>query len=163
MTALAMELKASDAMSSPPIVVSESTSLLETAKLMIDNRIGCVPVVNESGLLTGVVTEQTFQSQLEELYPRSAIKPDSRVVEELYVSSLRRPSTDHGGVTSERKAVPVSSVMATSPATISRQAPLSDVASQLLHEHSGHLVVVENQKPIGVIARHDLLRVYADL
>lgn len=44
-------------MSSPPIVVDPKATLRRAARLMADNKIGCLPVVSGDGELVGLVTE----------------------------------------------------------------------------------------------------------
>lgn len=156
----ALETNAAKVMSSPPVVISESVSLKEAAKLMIDKNIGCLPVVDQEGRLSGVVTERTFQVQIAGVRPDSALSPERRVLEELYVDGPDRTS-----LTQERFAAshsrPVREFMLLSPLTVERQAPLWKVADSLLKNHMSHVIVVHDGKPVGVIARHDLLRAFA--
>ncbi len=155
-----LEAKAGEVMSSPPVVIGESTPLKEAAQLMITNRIGCLPVVDEQGKMTGVVTERTFQVQIAGVKPSSAYSHDRRVLEELYVAGPDRiGDVQEAFVASHRE--PVSEAMLESPPTVTKETPLWQVADQLLKTHMSHLVVVQDGKPIGVIARHDLLRAYA--
>jgi CBS domain-containing protein len=156
----ALKVNAGEIMSSPPVVVSESTKLKEAAALMIEHRIGCLPVVNEMGKLTGVVTERTFQVQIAGVRPSSALSPDRRVLEELYIDGPDHMNQVQEGFTASY-SLPVSEVMLESPETISRETPLWEVADTMLRTHLSHLVVVLEGKPIGIVARHDLLRAYA--
>ena len=156
----ALKANAGQIMSSPPIVVSKSTPLKEAARLMIDNRIGCLPVVDEMGKLTGVVTERTFQVQIAGVRPASALSPERRVLEELYIDGPDRMNSMQEGFIASY-SMPVSEVMLDSPPTVTRETPLWEVADKLLKSHMSHLVVVQDEKPIGIVARHDLLRAYA--
>ena len=47
-------------MTSAPIMVAPSTSVLDAAKLMLDNRIRGLPVVDEKGGVVGVVSDGDF-------------------------------------------------------------------------------------------------------
>lgn len=157
----AMKAKAGEIMSSPPVVVGESTPLKEAATLMIDRRIGCLPVVDNMGRLTGVVTERTFQAQIAGVRPKSALNPERRILEELYIEGPDSMSDLRQDFIASYSR-PVSEVMLTSPPTISRATPLWEIADTLLKTQMSHLIVVLDGKPIGVVARHDLLRAYAD-
>lgn len=53
-------MKVRDIMSTTPIVARESTPLGELARLMLEYRIGCVPIVDALGALVGIVTEADF-------------------------------------------------------------------------------------------------------
>jgi CBS domain-containing protein len=44
-------------MSAPPIVIGPSASVKRAARTMADNKIGCLPVVDQGGRLVGLVTE----------------------------------------------------------------------------------------------------------
>ena len=54
------QLFARDVMVRDVITVSETTPLSEAGRLMWENKIGCLPVVNEAGILVGIVTEADF-------------------------------------------------------------------------------------------------------
>ncbi len=51
-------LKARDIMSSPPVTVSETASILEAAAVMKRRGIGSLIVVDDSGRIAGIVTER---------------------------------------------------------------------------------------------------------
>ena len=51
----AVEVK--DVMSSPPVVIDEKASITDAARIMAEHKIGCLPAVDERGLLVGIVTE----------------------------------------------------------------------------------------------------------
>jgi acetoin utilization protein AcuB len=54
---LLSKLKIRQVMSSPVITVTADTPLEEAARIMADNKIGGLPVVDEKGALVGIVTE----------------------------------------------------------------------------------------------------------
>jgi acetoin utilization protein AcuB len=56
MSYLLANLHVQEVMSSPPITVSEDAPLEEAARLMVQKKIGCLPVMRE-GALVGVITE----------------------------------------------------------------------------------------------------------
>lgn len=47
----------SEIMTPDPVTVAPGTSVVEVARIMVDNSIGGVPVVDEDGWLVGIVTE----------------------------------------------------------------------------------------------------------
>ena len=51
-------IRVSDIMSTPPITTGENTPVEEIAKIMNDNNIGSVMIVDSKGSLTGIVTER---------------------------------------------------------------------------------------------------------
>ena len=50
-------LRVEKAMTADPITVSAETSVTDVARIMVDNNIGGVPVIGESGEVLGIVTE----------------------------------------------------------------------------------------------------------
>ncbi len=53
-----LPLRAEDIMTQPPITAKLNTKLVEAAKIMIENRIGSLLVVDEEGKLRGIITER---------------------------------------------------------------------------------------------------------
>lgn len=51
------ELVVSEVMSDSPIAIDAEQSAEEAAQLMLDKRIGCLPVVDEDGRIEGILTE----------------------------------------------------------------------------------------------------------
>ena len=56
-------MQISACMTQPVVTVHEDTTLEEVARTMLEQHIGGVPVVNEQGKLTGIITESDFAAQ----------------------------------------------------------------------------------------------------
>jgi len=52
--------RANELMTSPPITVQAKTPAPEAADLLLQHKIGCLPVVGAAGELVGIVTETDF-------------------------------------------------------------------------------------------------------
>src|SRR5687768_198428 len=50
-------------MSAPAVTVREDATLEQVARLMLDRRIGCVPVVRADQRLCGIITESDFSAK----------------------------------------------------------------------------------------------------
>jgi len=69
---LLANLHVREVMSSPPITVSEDAPLEEAARVMVEKKIGCLPVMRE-GALVGMITEtDIFETFVEVLGGRDA-------------------------------------------------------------------------------------------
>jgi acetoin utilization protein AcuB len=69
---LLANLHVREVMSSPPITVSEDAPLEEAARVMVENKIGCLPVMRD-GVLIGMITEtDIFETFVEVLGGREA-------------------------------------------------------------------------------------------
>src|SRR5262245_31880251 len=53
-------MKAKDVMTQPVISVAANASVLDAARLMLQNKISGLPVVDDAGNLAGIVTEGDF-------------------------------------------------------------------------------------------------------
>ncbi len=51
-------IRVADIMSTPPITAGENASVEEIAKIMNENNIGSVMIVDSRGVLTGIITER---------------------------------------------------------------------------------------------------------
>lgn len=82
-TYLLSKLKVSDVMTKKVITVSEDTPIEDTARIMVDNKIGGLPVVNGSGSVVGIITEtDIFKTFLELLGARkSGVRVTMQVVD----------------------------------------------------------------------------------
>jgi acetoin utilization protein AcuB len=63
---LLSKVKVSDVMTKNVITVNEDTPIEDAARIMVDNKIGGLPVVNEDGVVVGIITEtDIFKTFLE--------------------------------------------------------------------------------------------------
>lgn len=71
MTYLLSKIKVGDVMTKQVITVTETTTLEDAARILVDNKIGGLPVVNEAGVIVGIITEtDIFKSFIDVLGAR---------------------------------------------------------------------------------------------
>ncbi|TAV42122.1 CBS domain-containing protein [Rhizobium leguminosarum] len=135
-------------MTSTPITVTASTSVAEAAKLMLDNKISGLPVVDASGALVGIVSEGDFlrRSELNTERKRSWLldwlTSPGKIADE-YVRA-------HGRRVEEVMTAPVSAIAPT--------ASVSDAVRLMERQDIKRLPVVADGRLVGIVARSDLLR-----
>lgn len=56
-------MKVNEIMTQPVITIGEDTPLQEAARIMLQDRIGGIPVVDKNGNLVGIVTETDFTAK----------------------------------------------------------------------------------------------------
>ena len=84
-TYLLSKLKIADVMTKKVITVVEDTPIEDAARVMVDNKIGGLPVVNEGGAVVGIITEtDIFKTFIELLGAR---KNGVRIT--MYVTDVR--------------------------------------------------------------------------
>jgi CBS domain-containing protein len=137
MAILRRELTAADLMTIEPVVVSYAALIEEAERRMREYRVSGLPVVDQDGILVGVISQTDFVHLAD---------PDVR-------SLIRRASV----------GIRVGEVMSHPPVTVVLTTTLVD-ASRLMTQERVHRVVVvdENQRPLGVLAAMDFVALFAE-
>lgn len=143
-------MKVKDIMTEPAITISEDTPLYEIAQIMLDHRIGGVPVINEAGDLTGIVTESDFTAK-EKCVPFSMFRAP-----QLFGTWL---GNDAEGLYEGARNIPAREIMSTNVVTVKENDSIEAVLNLILKHDINRIPVVRDRKPVGIVARHDLLRV----
>lgn len=148
------ELKARDIMTPDPITVAPDAGVVEAARLMTDNNVGALPVVTEDRLV-GLVTEGDL------------IMQDVRIEYPTYIQLLdgfiMYPPA-HARFEHELKkavAATVEDVMTAEPVTVSADAPIEDVATLLSERDVSRLPVLDGDRLVGIVSKHDIVRAIA--
>ena len=134
----------------PLKTVRRDTSLAEAARLLLDHRYGCLPVVGDAGRLCGIVTESNFAAR-ERGVPFSTLflpqvfnewmPPEG--IERLYQAARTTRADD---------------IMSTDPATVSEETSVEEVIEQMRYRDINHVPVIRDGIPVGIISRHELLQ-----
>lgn len=143
---------AREIMSPDPMTVGPETPVKEIAQIMLDNRIRCLPVVDEEGKVLGVVDEEDLVHQDAKIqFPSFIHFLDSYI---MLPSSLNRfkkelrqavGSVAHDVMEEEYRAVdPIDSVEA--------------VATLMVDKDLEYVLVVEDGRLQGLITRSDILK-----
>lgn len=140
----------SDYMVKNVVTIKHTDSVKDAAKIMISKRIGALPVLNADGKLVGVVTQSDFIPKNKNV-PRSGIAIPYLFNEMSTGEDLKQEYEQH-------KTKPVSDVMSTSVWTTTKEATLLDAANLMMSKDVNRLPVMDGDKIIGIISRHDLLK-----
>lgn len=123
-------------MTSPAIVAPETTTLPEARRLLQEQRIRRVPVVDAEGRLVGIVTEG-----------------DINRISDSHVGDVRDYNLYH-----RVSDLPLRDFMTRSVLAVAPDALIMDVAQILLDNRIGGIPVVEDGQVIGMITESDLFR-----
>lgn len=148
------QLKASDIMSTPARSVPEDCTLADAARMMLDEGIGSLLVLDDRDELAGILSDSDFGSS-ESRVPFSTFKAPTLLdrwigadgVEKIYEEARRRK---------------VGEIMTTHVYTVAEGASLREILDVMLRHDIKHVPVVRAKEPIGMVARHDLLKVIHD-
>ncbi|HWO59625.1 MAG TPA: CBS domain-containing protein [Umezawaea sp.] len=122
-----------------------NTPVTEIVRVLAESGFGAVPVIDDVGLVAGVVSEADLVARIEFGGP-SASAPASRAAE-------RRLRKSRGLVAWEVMTRPV--------VTVDRDDPISLAARRLAEAGVRRLFVFGDDELVGVLTRGDLLRVLA--
>lgn len=142
--------RAGEIMTSPAVVAREDTPVAEVAELMLSRRIGCVPIVDQAGVVTGIVTESDFVGDGLRV-PLAAYQVHQFTKESFSEEELRR-------VYAAGQETTAGQIMRRPVVTVTEDDPIGVVAAKLVESDVNRVPVVRDGVPIGVIAQHDLIK-----
>jgi len=141
-------MKASDVMVAKVITVGPNTTVGEIANILLTNRISAVPVVDEQGVLIGIVSEGDLIHRVEAGTERH---------DPWWLNLLADKSAlAHDFLKSH--AVKAADVMTKRVITASPGLPLGELASLLEKHRIKRVPIMENGKLVGIVSRANLLQ-----
>ncbi len=146
-------MQVKDVMTRNVVSVQTKEPIVRAARLMLQNNISGLPVVNGEGDLVGIVTEGDFlrRSELgtQRRRPRwlEFIVGPGRLAEE-YVSQTGKK---------------VEEIMTPDPVTATLDEPLEDVVELMERHHIKRLPVIESGRMVGIVSRANLMHALASL
>jgi CBS domain-containing protein len=145
-------------MSSPAITVSPETEIREVARIMRENVISGVPVVDTQGNLLGVITEI-------QLISRNAPVHEPTYIPVLSALIPIKPNEYRQYKEQLRQALAINArdLMRVDPHTISPTAPIAEALETMINPEVTLLPVLEGKRVIGVVTRTDLVRLIETL
>lgn len=148
------ELIVRDIMTVDPLIVSPEVGVVDAARIMAENDIGALPVV-EDGHLVGIVTEGDL------------IMQDVRIEYPTYIQLLdgiiMYPRAQAKFESELRKAVAatVRDVMTAEPVSVSVEASVEDVATLFAERDVSRLPVLDDGVLVGIVSKHDIVKAIA--
>jgi CBS domain-containing protein len=142
-------LRIEDFMTRRVVTVRPDTSILAAAKLMLENHISGLPVVDTSAHVVGIISESDL------------LRDDGKGVDGSPWLQMMVGPDALSGEPAQLGARKVGDVMTRGPVTIAPNASIAQ-ACRLMEQHGiKRLPVVENDTLVGLIARADLVRAFA--
>jgi len=130
--------------------VSPDTTVAEAALLMRSSGHGALPVVDDEGLLLGLVTKTPLVRRLLPKYLEQ--------VGDLYRSGDFKPFNDK---VDEVALLPVKDVMNPEPLTASEDTPLAEIAATMIMQDQRQVLIVEGDRLLGVVGMQDIIDIIA--
>ena len=146
-------MKVADVMTSNVLTVRPDASIAEMAKLMLDNRISGLPVVDDRGNLVGIVTEGDCLRRTETGTERK--RP--RWLE--FLTGARRLADEYIQTRSRK----VADVTTQTPITVAEDAALEKAVHLMESRRIKRLPVMRDGKVVGIVSRANLLQALASV
>ncbi|HEY0183238.1 MAG TPA: CBS domain-containing protein [Rhodopila sp.] len=147
-------LRARDVMTSRVITAAPDAPARDVARLLLENGISAVPIVDGDGTPVGMVSEGDLigRGEIERLSRRDwwlTVMTGSQALDDDFLARL--------GAT-DRSA---RDVMSAPLVTVTEQTGVSDIARLLAIHHIKRVPVIRDEHIVGIVSRADLLRVVA--
>jgi CBS domain-containing protein len=146
-------MQARELMTQPVVTVRTDASLAEVAKTMVEYRIGFVPVVDEDGQVRGIITQTDFASN------EKGVPFSMEAVLQMFSQPASGKETER--VRAGARKTKAREVMITEVISATEETPVEEMARAMLRYDIDHIPVVRDGMPIGMVARHDFLRMLA--
>ena len=144
-------MKAKEIMTKDVITVRRDTTVRDLALLFAENRISSVPVLDEEGLLVGIVSESDLIEQDKNLHIPTVVSIFDWVI---YLESDKRFEKELQKMTGQTAG----DIMSGEVLSVGPEAPVSEVADIMTSKKVQAVPVVEGRRVVGIIGRIDMVR-----
>ncbi|MCI5837099.1 MAG: CBS domain-containing protein [Veillonellaceae bacterium] len=139
-----------DIMNKYVLTCNRETTVHELVRLIVRNRIGAIPVVDDDNALAGIVTEGDL------LYKKA--RPQAPNVVNILGASLYYGGYGKYEETFQKLlATQAGDIMTEDVEYVSPDTDADTVADMMVEDHLKYVPVVENGRLVGMVTRHDIL------
>jgi CBS domain-containing protein len=146
-------MKAHDVMTWGAITVEPEASVTRAVRLMLQNKISGLPVVDDKGQLVGMVTEGDFLRRGE----LGTQRQRPRWLE--FLLGPGKLAAEYVQASGQK----VAQIMTPQPKTITPETPLEEIVGLMERHRIKRLPVVQDGKLIGIVSRANLLHALASV
>jgi CBS domain-containing protein len=147
-------LTAKDIMTRDVLSVRPDTSIEELSSILVKNEISGVPVVDDSGALYGIVTENDLISRNKRLHIPTVV---SFLDAAIYLESSKKFEQEVKRLTATR----VGDICSRKVVTIAEDTTVTDIAT-IMSEKKAHLLpVLRGGKVVGIVGKRDMVKAVA--
>jgi len=142
-------LRVEDYMTRRVVTVTPDTPILMAAKLMLENHISGLPVVDASARVVGIISETDL------------LREDGKSADGSPWLQMVAGADGPTGDPAELGARKVEEIMSRTPITVAPNASVAQACRVLAQHRIKRLPVIEDDKLVGIIGRADLVRAFA--
>lgn len=143
-------MKVSEIMTEPAITITQDRSLEEVAHKMLNSKVGGLPVVDDDGKIVGMVTESDFSAK------EHAIPFSRNYAPQLFGEWMSKEGVNKAYEAA--RSIVVKEIMSSPAVTIQEDETVAEAVRKMLEKRVHRLPVVRDGIPVGMISRHDLLK-----
>jgi CBS domain-containing protein len=144
-----------DIMSQPVVTVPEDALAPEIARVMQERDIGAVVVVDAAGALRGIVTESDFTGV-------GRCVPFSLALAPVVFGARAATMAEIEKIYAMARKLTARQIMSEEVHTARESDEIGAVVHRMLRRKLKHVPVVRDGKPVGMLARHDVLKLMAE-
>lgn len=144
-------MRARDIMTSPPVTATMETPLGEVAKTMHARRIGAVPIVDGDGKLRGIITEGDFTDVGRSVPFTLELAPVIFGGRAATLEELKK-------IYDAARELRACDVMTEKVVSATEDEEVGPLVRRMLDKDVRHVPVVRDGRPVGMVARHDVLK-----
>src|SRR5579863_3898265 len=145
-------MNAADVMTQPVISVTPETTIAEAARLLLDNRISGLPVVDPDGTVVGVVTESDLLRRTE----TGTQRRHARWLE--FLIAPGRLAQEYSNANARK----VGEVMSADVVAVAPRESLAEVVRLMERRRIKRVPVIEAGRLVGIVSRANLVRALLD-
>ncbi len=144
-------LSAKDIMTRKVITATPDTEIAQAAKLLLEERINGLPVVNQAGEVVGILCQSDLIAQQKDIpLPSLFTLLDGFMP----LTSLKRLDREVKKIA----ATKVADAMTANPVSIGPDSPIEDIAALMVDKNFHSLPVVDEGRLVGIVGKEDILR-----
>jgi len=149
-------LNASDIMTTDIITVKKNTSLKDLATILYKNHINGVPVVDDDGLLLGIICESDLIRKDKKLHIPTVVAIFDAVV---YLESPKSIEKEFKRIS----ATTVEDLYSKKAISVDEKTPIDEIATIMTQKKIYTIPVMDGDLLVGIIGKADLLRTVAGI
>ncbi|MBW2708347.1 MAG: CBS domain-containing protein [Deltaproteobacteria bacterium] len=146
-------LKASDIMTTEVITVKKETPLKELAEILYENHISGVPVVDDEGLLIGIICESDLIRKDKKLHIPTVVALFDAV---FFLESQKNIEKEIQQIT----ATTVEELFTRKVITVDAKTPIDEIATLMTQKKIYTIPVMDGERLVGIIGKGDVIRTF---
>ena len=146
-------LNASDIMTTNVITVKKETPLGDLAEILTKHNINGVPVVDDEGLLIGIICESDLIRKDKKLHIPTVVALFDAV---FYLESSKKMEKE----IQQFSATTVEDLYTRKVVTVNEKTPIDEIATLMTQEKFYTIPVMDGDRLVGVVGKGDVIRTY---